>query len=609
MLKRRFLLAFLPLPLLMLGVGLYAVHVLYNLERCIKDLGGRNLERVIAADRMQEAALQMDQSMVRLLQETDPVTLERFKQGASTFEQSLSVALRDASDPSESRVTQQLEQAFQSMQAIGHTLSSVPQSQRAQIRPAFDQLKAKVHMLTKQLRSMSSDGIQSNVAEADNIRRSSTVVLSCMMLVATLLWLLVSVRLAQSILHPVRALIGSIKARGENQTSPEVTRTAPDEMGLLVREFNKMSTRLDAYRNSTAARVVRAQRILHATLAAMPDPVYVVDGDLRVELKNAAAERVYGDCGEELPVPLKERAAQVLSEGRDYLPRLFQESLLQQVENERRYFLPKIFIMRDEENSLLGAAIVLEDVTQFRLLDDLKSNFVSTVSHEIKTPLTSIRMAVHLLEEGSVGELQPRQAELLKTAKEDISRLLRLLNNLLDLAHFEHGNPRMHWEEVCVCHLVEESVEEVKTLVNGRGLTLKVDCKNGLPPLYIDRARISHVLRNLLTNAIKHSPEGDVILFSVSEAENGGVQFTVKDKGAGIPKKYHERIFERFFRVPGEKTHGSGLGLSIAREIILAHTGTIGCESEPDQETRFFFSLPTSTEQRERLRPLSDSHA
>jgi signal transduction histidine kinase len=234
-------------------------------------------------------------------------------------------------------------------------------------------------------------------------------------------------------------------------------------------------------------------------------------------------------------------------------------------------------------------------------MNELKSNFFSTVSHEIKTPLTSVRMAVHMLQAEMLGPLQPRQAALIKTAREDIERLLRLLNNLLDLARFEDGTPQMEWERACVRDLVDEALGEVRTLLAARNLTMKVVCAGELPELCIDRARIQHVLRNLLTNAIKHSIEGAEILLAVGLDENGGVQFSVRDHGPGIQELHVGRIFDKFYRVPGQKAHGSGLGLSIAKEIILAHSGSIHCESEPGKQTTFYFTLPTAAQQEKRL--------
>ena len=345
------------------------------------------------------------------------------------------------------------------------------------------------------------------------------------------------------------------------------------------------------------------QQFMEALLAALHSPVYFVTPDLHVEAINAAAQRANLDSGSGAPLSaeLLERARRVMMGGPDCLTSPFQDAFVCRLKNEPRYFLPKLLGLRDQHERTLGVAIVLEDVTQYRLMDELKSNFFATVSHEIKTPLTSIRMAVHMLQAEMLGPLQPQQAALIKTAREDIERLLRLLNNLLDLARFEEGTPQMYWERASVCGLVDEAVKEVKTLIVAKNLRMTVNCAEGLPELYIDRARIHHVLRNLLTNAIKHSPESAEICLTVAREENGEVQFSVRDSGPGIPPEHIGRIFEKFYRVPGQSTHGTGLGLSIAREIILAHSGSINCLSEPEKQTTFYFSLPPAPEQEQRL--------
>jgi signal transduction histidine kinase len=331
-------------------------------------------------------------------------------------------------------------------------------------------------------------------------------------------------------------------------------------------------------------------------LAALESPVYVVTPDLQIEPINAAAERVERNSNGDdlLSAQLIKRARQALDGVADGPPERPHDLLVCHLNNEPRFFLPKALDLRNERGRTIGVAIVMEDVTQFRLMDELKSNFFSTVSHEIKTPLTSVRMAVHMLQADMLGPLLPPQAALITTAREDIERLLRLLNNLLDLARFDQGATQMDLETTRVRDFVREAVEEVRTLVAAQKLTVQVECPDGLPDLRIDRARINHVLRNLLTNAIKHSPEGGEIRLTVSMAESGSVQFAVRDLGPGIPAEHIGRIFDRFYRVPGQKIHGSGLGLSIAREIILGHHGTITCASEPGRQTTFYFTLPAA---------------
>jgi signal transduction histidine kinase len=247
--------------------------------------------------------------------------------------------------------------------------------------------------------------------------------------------------------------------------------------------------------------------------------------------------------------------------------------------------------MRNEEESLFGVAVVLYDVTRFRLLDDAKTNLVSTVSHEIRTPLTSVRMVLHLLLERTIGPLTPKQSELLVTARDESERLLRILNDLIDLTRLEEGNPELYKENTSPADLVQHVKEIVRDAAAARELTLVCEVEPDLPLVWVDRQRIDHVFTNLINNAIKYSPIGSKIIFSAKWSGDFDVQFIVRDFGPGIPEEYQDHIFDRFYRVPGQTKTGAGLGLSIAREIAIAHGGRIGVRSWPGQGSEFYFVL------------------
>jgi signal transduction histidine kinase len=603
MLRQRFLVALLPLPLLFLGAGVYALFLLSNLSRSIDAIIDRPLNSIVAAEEMKKAGLQMQAAVALALQADDDAATAAFPPGATNFENSLRLESENLSVPGDEFITRQLEKTFRELRASWQALLAATPPNRDLPANHFLALIGTAVKMADDIRTMNDDAIRWRKAEAQYACKSSRRLLVVAMVAAGVIWTLLSARLARIVLRPVRALTRSLQKIGADQAVSPLSVLSADELGTLVEEFNEMSVRMEAYRNSDKASVVRAQQILQATLAAFPDPIYVLSPDLRIELQNAAAYRLAHllNYPNALPEPLVERAQQVAANRRDYLPSHFQDALMLRVDNEERYFLPKIVAMSDATDKPLGVAVVLEDVTQFRLMDELKSNLISTVSHEIKTPLTSIRMSIHLLQDHSVGPLEPKQAALIDAAREDVERLLRLLNHLLEMARFEHGSPQMHWEKVSARELIDDAVDEVLTLSAARRLILRVNCPEGLPTLYIDRARVSHVLRNLLTNAINHSPEGAQILLAVSLADNAGVHFSIRDQGSGIPEEHQPRIFEKFYRVPGQKIQGSGLGLSIARDIILAHFGTIGCHSEPGRQTTFFFTLPNATEQQQRL--------
>jgi signal transduction histidine kinase len=234
------------------------------------------------------------------------------------------------------------------------------------------------------------------------------------------------------------------------------------------------------------------------------------------------------------------------------------------------------------------------------LLDDLKSSLIATVSHELKTPLTSVRMALYLLHEKAVGSLNDKQSDLVATARDDADRLLKTLNDLLDLAKLEHGPAQLEMAHVAPAVLVENAVREMQEIAGEAEITLKTQVAPDLPKVHIDSQRMDYVITNLIANAIKYSPRRSRILVSATlgktRTAQPGVRFAVKDSGPGIPLDHQEHIFERFYRVPGTKKSGAGLGLSIAREVVAVHQGEIGVISQPGEGSEFFFILPVGVE-------------
>jgi signal transduction histidine kinase len=238
---------------------------------------------------------------------------------------------------------------------------------------------------------------------------------------------------------------------------------------------------------------------------------------------------------------------------------------------------------------------VLTDVTRFRLMDQLKSDMVSTVSHELKTPLTGVQMAIHLLLEEAVGPLNPKQVELLLAARQDGDRLLGIVNDLLDLTRIEQGRVALDVKPIAPAELVGEAVDRLAARAGDAGLTLSAEVPAGLPPVGADRERVGHVFDNLIGNAVAHTPRGGAIVVAAEPDGDGFIQFRVTDTGEGIPVEHLPRIFEKFYRVPGSETKGgAGLGLAIAREIVAAHGGQIDATSTPGEGSTFTFTLPAT---------------
>jgi signal transduction histidine kinase len=450
-----------------------------------------------------------------------------------------------------------------------------------------------INLLLQKIHDLNHKAMLATSQNIRNITQEVTRFMIFGMVLALLFSAYAGYQLGRSILEPIQLLTRATRELGEGRLDQPVPVTTQDELGELALAFNKMAAQLQEYRQSTTEKIVRLHRTMEATLASFPDPIFVLDKEGRIELKNPAAEGLASGLHLESQLPDKLQAItrNTLASGENFLPDSFNEAITYRINNVDKFFLPRVLAMRNKEDALFGVAVVLYDVTRFRLLDATKTDLVATVSHEIKSPLTSVRMVLHLLLEKTVGALTPKQDELLQAARNDTERLLRILNDLLDLARLEEGSDSLRKEPAAPAELLTSVMKEMAGKITARGLSVNFTIAPDLPAILVDRQRINHVFTNLLSNAIKHSPANGEIILGARLVKDNDVEFSVTDHGPGIPEEYHSRIFDRFFRVPGQSQSGAGLGLSIAREITVSHEGRIGVKSAPGQGCNFYVVL------------------
>lgn len=240
----------------------------------------------------------------------------------------------------------------------------------------------------------------------------------------------------------------------------------------------------------------------------------------------------------------------------------------------------------------IGHFIILRNITEFKERDTAKTHFIATVSHELKTPLSSIKLSLQLLENAHIGSLNPEKLELVTNIREDSDRLLRITGELLDLSQVETGNIRLNTTSCPVSEIIQLAIDAVKTPLDQQHIQLQVIQPDPTLSILVDPDKTVWVLLNFLTNAIRYTPESGTILLEVRSDANHTVRFAVSDQGPGIAPRYQDKIFDRYFRIPEHNHTGTGLGLSISKEFIEAQQGRIGVESTPDSGSTFFFHLP-----------------
>jgi NtrC-family two-component system sensor histidine kinase KinB len=422
---------------------------------------------------------------------------------------------------------------------------------------------------------------------------------------AMVLGALASLRFTQRTLRPISMLRLAAERIGQRDFSARAQVVGSDELAGLARDFNAMAEHLAELQRSSVGELLQARQAMQAAIDSLPDPVLIFDLDGKLRETNAAAEAILalrpGESYEQVETrsdPAVRAAVErvrshVLAGKGSYSPRGFAEALRLPSADGDRFWLPRAVPLRGPDAGVIGATLVLQDVTRVRRIEELRDDLVATVAHELKSPLTSLRMAVHLCIEEAAGPLTGTQTDLLHTARQDCERIQSIIDDILDLARIQSGRLELRSETLVAEDLVTAVVEAHLPAAHERAIELVADVLPGGPSLLGDRERLELALGNFVTNAIHHTPAGGRITVR-SVDERDGIRFEVEDTGEGIPPEYISRVFDRFFRVPGRSTKGSGLGLTIAREIVTAHGGAIGVASELGRGSRFWLSLPVA---------------
>lgn len=413
-----------------------------------------------------------------------------------------------------------------------------------------------------------------------------------------------AVWLANRIVRPLRELSTTMARIAAGDLEAKARVASRDEVGILAAGFNSMAERIRELRRSDLGKLLVAQQTTEAAIDSLYDPVIVTDARGAVTKLNPAAEEIFGPEKANVGRPVGEithdtrialAVSETLSSQRPVAGEGATSVLPLVVNGSEHAFRLRTAPMRDEEGRLLGAVTLLEDITHLREIDRIKSDFIATASHELRTPMTSVQMSVHLLLEGAAGTLTERQRGVLEACREDCDRLEKLMRDLLDLSKIEAGESAPHLSLTNIRELILAAGEAFRAQGESKGITLTVDASPGLPGVMADRAQIERVVSNLVSNALRHTEPGGKIHVSAARRD-GHVAVSVTDTGHGIPPEYLSSIFDKFIRVPGAPSGGAGLGLAISKGIVEAHGGQIVVQSRLGHGTTFTFTLPVSSE-------------
>ena len=409
------------------------------------------------------------------------------------------------------------------------------------------------------------------------------------------------INLPNNIANPIKKLTSSIQEIANKNYSERVHFTNHNEFGDLAKSFNTMAQKLEEYNNSNLYKIFFEKKRLDTLINNMHDPIIGLDQNGIVLFANDEALKIIGIKSEEIIGKI----ATDIAVSNDLIRSLILKETnagpqknkpLKIFANGKESYFEKetiaiTIVPTGEENPIdIGNVIILRNITLFKELDFAKTNFIATVSHELKTPIASIKLSLQLLENTQTGFMNEDQKQLIESIKEDSHRLLKITGELLNLSQLETGNIQLNIEQSNPSEIIDYAINAVKIKAEQKNIQLIIDIQDNLPKVKADKDKTSWVLINFLTNAITYSSENSRIIIKTI-AQGSTITFCVTDFGKGIDNRYKDKIFDKYFQIPGSNKSGTGLGLAISKEFIEAQNGTIYVESELGLGSTFGISL------------------
>ncbi|MEW5675483.1 ATP-binding protein [Flavobacterium enshiense] len=471
-------------------------------------------------------------------------------------------------------------------------------------KQASTALAVKIRNDINDIMKLNMDAIQRKSDIASKTAQSAILWISltgaaCFIIAFTLL-----INLPSNIANPIKNLTDSIRQIAAKNYHQRVHFEDHNEFGDLAKSFNTMAEKLQEYNDSNLAKLMMEKKRIETLINNMHDPVIGLDdkniilfaNEQALAISGLKATDVIGKSAKEVALSndlIRSLLQHLVDNQTDRKP----ETLKIYADKKESYFekqlVPIGIIPTGEKEKIhIGSFIILRNVTAYKTLDEAKTNFIATVSHEFKTPIASMKMSLQLLENEGIGKLNPEQKELVHSIYDDADRLLKTTGELLNITQVESGKSKMKIESCEIRPIIMQAVESTKNLAEQNTIKLELQIEDNLPEINVDKEKTAWVISNLISNAIRYSYENSSVRVEAKKNENK-VSVRVIDNGLGISSQYKDKIFDKYFRVPGTDKEGTGLGLAISKEFIEAEGGTISVESELGSGSSFQITFIT----------------
>ena len=497
------------------------------------------------------------------------------KDALDIFEENLKKQEANISEPGEKEITSEIRKNFNELKVDPKDPSNYPE------------IRQSVH----EMLDLNTSAILRKNVSVQNTARHAINWLTIIFTLLSLVSFTFIFNLPGIISGPIQSLSDGIKEIANKNYSKRIYLKQKDEFGDLASAFNSMAEKLDLYEHSNIAKMQFEKSRIETIINQMRDGIIGLDEKRNILFLNVVAQKLIG---------LKEtdiigKYAPDVALKNDLMRKLLQteedKKDLKIYLDDKEGFFNKDVLDVTNNKEVIGQVIVLRNITIFHELNEAKTNFIATVSHELKTPISSIKMSMQLLQDERTGPLSADQKQLVNNIDDDTDRLLKITSELINMAQVETGNIQFNIQSTPVTDIIEEAIDAVQIPAQQKNISFKTNIPPVSQVIQADKEKTTWVLINLLTNAIKYSFESSQIEISVVN-NNKQVEISVRDHGRGIEEKYLTRVFDRYFKVPGSHERSrTGLGLAISKEFIEAQGGKIWVNSQIGAGSEFGFSF------------------
>lgn len=589
-------------------LGVYSIFSMVRISREVDGLIVTNYNSIQRLDHMQRALDAQNEAILQYFYTQNAEEMKSaFWNADAEFQENYKTEYGTIIIPKEMEMISRIRSEYEDYTALFMELTTIEGTKEAYqfYRLQVDPRLRLVRKAVLELVSSNETALFARKQEAKDVVQHSIYMLTILFFLSGGISFLTFRMYTQKLFRPLYEITQNLKAVRQGNMNRKSSVRTQDELGSLANEFNNMTQRLMEFERSTMGELIAERNRTLAIVRSITEPMVILDREMRVTLMNASFETMFGVTTQE-------------ASGRHLLEIIWQSGLapfakvnykveayaekvveLEQGDETKSYNVTVTPLpQKGDEAGPDAAIIILYDITALKELDRMRSDFIATISHEFKTPLTSVIIGADLLAQGALGALNEDQQEVISTLREDGERLSNLVSDLLDLSKIESSKTIYQFERCSVRQVVETSLRQFRPLARQNGVAIEFEEKRPSPDVRADLSKITWVLNNLLSNAVKYTREGDSITVHVLSGRRY-VTVEVEDTGIGIPKEYLERIFDKYVQVGSYdlELRGSGLGLAVSRSIIQEHGGKIWCESDLDQGSKFIFTLPVYQEE------------